>query len=229
MEYHAPVLAPPPAEPTDEAIVERVLGGETALFELVMRRHNRRVFRATRAILRDDAEAEDAMQDAYVSAYQHLAEFGGRARLSTWLVRIAVHAALARLRRKRVAAAVDDRDLEEATMPNTPVRSPEDAVSDAELRAVLEQSIDALPVAFRAVFVLRAVEDMSVAETAEALGIPEETVRTRLHRARGLMREELQKRLDRVAKNAFDFHLSRCDRVVARVLDIIDERTEKTT
>lgn len=199
-------------------IVARVIAGEAALFEVLMRRHNRRVYRAARAILRSEADAEDAMQEAYVTAFQHLAELQGRAKFSTWLVRIAVNAALQRLRRTRAAASIDDADLEEATMAKGPGRSPEEEASDGEVRAVLEETIDGLPPAFRAVFVLRAVEEMSGPETAEALGIPEETVRTRLHRARSLLREEVTKRLDRVAPAAFEFHLSRCDRVVAAVM-----------
>lgn len=211
---------------TDEDIVARVLGGDTAAFELLMRRHNQRVFRAARAILKDDDEAEDAMQEAYVSAYTHLAEFGGRARFSTWLVRIAVYEALGRLRRAKRAASLDDVDVEEVPMATT--RNPEDAASDVELRALLDESVDALPLGFRAVFVLRAVEEMSAAETAEALGIPEETVRTRLHRARGLLRDSLAKKLESAAPQAYAFHLSRCDRVVAAVLGRIAPRDDVT-
>lgn len=208
------------------ALVGKILEGETALFEVLMRRHNRRVYRAARAILRDETEAEDAMQDAYVAAFRHLREFQGRSAFSTWLVRIAVHEALQRLRRKRLAAGIADDDLEEATMGTTHLPSPEKVASDGEVRAVLEQTIDALPAAFRAVFVLRTVEELSGPETAEVLGIPEETVRTRLHRARALLRDEVEKRLDRVAPGAFDFHLSRCDHVVRRVLEQILTRRE---
>lgn len=219
MNYDAPVLdAALPPETADEVVVARVLAGETTLFEVLMRRHNRRVYRAARAILKSEADAEDAMQETYVTAYQHLADLEGRTKFSTWLVRIAVNTALQRLRRARIAAGIDDADLEEATMASGHPRSPEEAASDVEVRAVLEETIDALPPAFRAVFVLRAVEEMSGPETAEALGIPEETVRTRLHRARSLLRDEVAKRLDRVAPAAFDFHLSRCDRVVAAVM-----------
>lgn len=211
----------------DEEIVARVVGGDTAAFELLMRRHNQRVFRAARAILKDDAEAEDAMQEAYVSAFTHLAEFGGRARFSTWLVRIAVYEALGRLRRAKRAASLDDVDVEEVPMATT--RNPEDAASDVELRALLDESVDALPLGFRAVFVLRAVEEMSAAETAEALGIPEETVRTRLFRARGLLRDALAKKLESAASQAYAFHLSRCDRVVAAVLARIAPREGDVT
>ena len=200
---------------TDESVVARVVAGETALFELLMRRHNRRVYRAIRAILRADDDVEDVMQAAYVAAYSHLAEFGGRARFSTWLTRIAVHEALGRLRRGRRTTSLDDVDLEE---PMATTRSPEGAASDRELGKVLERAIDELPIGFRAVFMLRAVEDMDVSETALALEIPEETVRTRLHRARALLRDNLAKTLEDAAPQAFEFHLSRCDRVVAAVM-----------
>jgi RNA polymerase sigma-70 factor (ECF subfamily) len=210
----APVL--PAQETSDDAIVARVLAGDTTSFELLMRRHNQRVFRALRSILRNDDEAEDAMQQAYVSAFTHLSEFAGRARFSTWLVRIAVHEALGRLRRgKRITSFEDEALLEE---PMATTRSPEDAASDVEMRALLDEAVDGLPIAFRTVFVMRAVEDMSVGETAEALGIPEETVRTRLHRARALLRDDLVEKLETAAPNAYAFHLSRCDRVVAAVL-----------
>lgn len=200
---------------TDEAIVARVLDGDTASFELLMRRHNARVFRTARAVLKDADEAEDAMQEAYVSAFTHLAEFGGRARFSTWLVRIVLHEALGRLRRAKRTTSLDD-DLEEKPLATT--RPPDDAASDLELRALLDEAIDALPLGFRTVFVMRAVEGMTAVDTADALEIPEETVRTRLHRARGMLRERLAQKLESAAPNAYAFHLSRCDRVVAAVL-----------
>jgi RNA polymerase sigma-70 factor (ECF subfamily) len=203
-------------ETSDEAIVARVLAGDTPAFELLMRRHNQRVFRAARAILKDEAEAEDAMQQAYVSAFTHLSEFGGRARFSTWLIRIAVYEALGRLRRAKRTASLDDVEVEEEPMATT--RNPEDAASDRELRVLLDEAVDALPLGFRTVFVMRAVEEVSAVDTAEVLGIPEETVRTRLHRARGLLREQLAKKLEAAAPQTYTFHLSRCDRVVAAVL-----------
>jgi RNA polymerase sigma-70 factor (ECF subfamily) len=205
----------------DEAIVARVVAGDTAAFETLVRRHNQRLFRATRAILKNDDEAEDAMQEAYVSAFAHLTDFGGRARFSTWLVRIAVYEALGRLRKGKRLTSLDDTQLEEGPMATT--RDPEEATSDQELRVLLERAVDALPVGFRAVFVMRAVEGLSASETSEALDIPEETVRTRLHRARGLLRDDLVAKLDATAPQAFSFHLSRCDRVAAGVLARIRE------
>jgi RNA polymerase sigma-70 factor (ECF subfamily) len=202
------------ADVTDDAIIARVIEGDAAAFELLMRRHNRRVFRATRAIVKNDDEAEDVMQEAYVSAFAHLGEFGGRASFSTWLVRIAVHEALSRLRKGKRLVSGDD--VLAAHEPVARTRSPEGAVSDAEVRALLESAVDALPISYRSVFVMRAVEEMSVDETAEALDIPPETVRTRHHRARALLAKELGDKIDR-ATAAYDFHLSRCDRIAARV------------
>jgi RNA polymerase sigma-70 factor (ECF subfamily) len=212
----------PPASMTDEEIVTRVLDGEPRLFELIMRRHNARVFRAARAILRDADEAEDVMQHTYVRAYEHLGEFSGRARFSTWLTKIAVYEALARLRKRRRFEPLESRQEEQLmstqSLGISEGGSPEAQASDGEMRAVLEKAIDALPDDFRAVFVLRAIEDMSGAETAECLGIPEETVKTRLHRARGRLQEALLSSIEPALPSVYDFHLSRCDRVVAAVL-----------
>jgi len=206
---------------TDEEIVARVRSGETQLFELIMRRHNRRIYRAARAIVRDDGEAEDVMQDAYVRAYAHLREFEGRALFSTWLTRIAVHEALARRRRGQRFRPIEDQTQETQSMPTGSHFSPEQQASDRETRAVLEKAIDALPDEFRSVFVLRAVEGMTGAETAESLGIPEETVKTRLFRARARLQETLLEALEPVVQQAYELHLSRCDRVVATVLSRI--------
>lgn len=212
---------PSPEQPpvlTDEEVVRRVLAGEIALFEVVMRRNNQRVYRAVRSILRNDTEAEDVMQEAYVNAYAHLADFSGRSRLSTWLVRIAVHEAFARLRHRKRITSFDNEEWEAFDMASTH-ESPEHLTSDRELRALMEEAVDGLPVGFRSVFMLRAVEQLSVTETAEALGIPEETVKTRLHRARGLLKTALTERIGTAVPALFDFHLSRCDRVVSGVLE----------
>ena len=205
-----------PDESSDDAIVARVVAGETAAFELLMRRHNRRVFRAARAILGNDDEAEDAMQQAYASAFTHLREFGGRSRFSTWLVRIAVYEALGRLRRGKRFTSLDDAELEEEPVATT--KNPEEAASDVEMRAVLEAAVDALPLGFRAVFVMRAVEEMSVHETAEALDLPEETVRTRHHRRACPASRERRPKARRRSIGRVQLHLSRCDRVVNAVL-----------
>ena len=213
------VIAPASAL-TDAEIVRRVQAGDRALFEILMRRHNARVFRAARAILRDPDEAEDVMQDAYVRAYEHLGDFEGRARFSTWLTRIAVHEALARARKQKRFDRLDPSgsQSQEQSMTTRPAASPEDETSDREMRVVLERAIDDLPDDFRAVFVLRAVEEMSGAEAAECLGVPEETVKTRLHRARGRLQKTLLTSFEPALPRVYDFHLSRCDRVVDAVL-----------
>jgi RNA polymerase sigma-70 factor (ECF subfamily) len=202
---------------SDEEILARVRSGDVQAFEAVMRRYNQRIYRAVRSIIRDESEAEDVMQEAYVNAFAHLADFEGRSRLSTWLTRIAVHEALSRLRRGKRFSPLDE--SEEAIMPNarsTP--TPEQSAGDRELGTVLEQAVEALPASFRVVFVLRAVEEMSVAETAEVLEIPEETVKTRLHRARGMLKQSILDRTEATLPTLLGFHLSRCDRVSSAVL-----------
>jgi len=206
-----------PAALTDEEIVARVCRGERALFEQLMRRHNARVYRVARAVLRDDDQAEDVMQDAFVRAYEHLREFEGRARFSTWLTRIALYEAFARARKGKRLTELDAQ-LEEPAMATQQSASPEQQLSDAEMRSSIEAAVAELPDEFRTVFVLRAVEGMSGAETAECLGIPEETVKTRLHRARARLKEALVEDLEPNFPALYAFHLSRCDRVVAAVM-----------
>jgi len=203
---------------SDEEIVGRVRAGETQLFELLMRRHNPKVFRAARAILKRDDEAEDVMQDAYVRAYAHLDGFKGEASFATWLTRIAVHEALARLRRERRFFSLDLLRQGALSMSSDSRASPEQEASDAELRVLLDRAIDTLPDEFRLAFVLRAVEQMSCAAAADVLGIPEQTVKTRVFRARERLRRELLSAVDANVASAYAFHLSRCDRVVAAVL-----------
>jgi RNA polymerase sigma-70 factor (ECF subfamily) len=211
---------------SDQAVVARIRDGEHWCFEILMRRHNRRVFRATRAILKRDDEAEDVMQEAYVRAFEHLGEFRGEASFVTWITRIAIHEALARKRRERRFDPLDSAPQQPTLMPLESPRNPEQAVNDQQLRAVLERAIDSLPDDFRAVFVLRAVEQMSGAETAQCLDIPEETVKTRLHRARLRLQEVIVQALDVQSTRAFEFHLTRCDRVVKGVLDRLGVPTE---
>jgi len=208
---------------SDDEIVARVLAGEVLLFEVLMRRHNRLVYRAARAILRSDDEAEDVMQHAYLRAFEHLGSYQARARFSTWLTRIAVHEAFARLRRQKRIGPLDDViETGESMIDRRP--TPEQRLSDAELRVITEAAIDELPHDFRVVFVLRAVEQMSVAHVAESLGILEDTVKTRYFRARELLRKNILERMDESTPHAFDFHLSRCDRVVGAVLAELTRR-----
>jgi RNA polymerase sigma-70 factor, ECF subfamily len=214
-----------PEQLTDAELVRWVVAGESTCFEVLMRRHNRRVYRAARAILRDDAEAEDVAQDAYVRAYQHLAQFEGRASFSTWLTRIVVHEALARVRRRARKEEIDGMD--EARKNRLQALStsvtPELSASAAEVRTLLENSIDALPDSYRHVFVLRDVEEMSTQEAAECLGISEDNVKMRLHRARAQLRRELYARAGAKSSSAFQFMGDRCDRMVAEVMRRIRE------
>jgi len=206
----------------DEDIVNRVLQGQTALFEVLMRRHNERIYRAARAILRDDREAEDVMQQAYLNAYANLRQFDGRAAFATWLTRIAVHEALARARKQGRYQQLDNEDdVVETLSTGGSVPDPERIAFGRELAAVLEAAVDALPDGCREVFVLREVQGMNTAETAEALGVSDDVVKTRLSRAKATLRRDLFERAGLTAAHTFTFGQSRCDRVVAAVLDRI--------
>jgi RNA polymerase sigma-70 factor (ECF subfamily) len=211
---------------TDEELVQLILAGERNLFEILMRRYNQRLYRVTRAILRNDGEAEDVTQEAYVRAYQHLNQFAGRASFSTWLTRIAVHEALARVRRAKRKEEIDA--MEESrkdSLEGLTSRSatPEQSASSAEARNLLERSIDALPDTYREIFMLREVEEMSTSETAHCLGITEENVKTRLYRARALLRKELYARAGARSTSAFQFMGPRCDRLVKIVMQRLAE------
>jgi len=211
----------------DEELVRLILGGAAALYEILMRRYNQRIYRIVLTILRNDTEAEDVMQEAYVRGYQHLDEFRGQAKFSTWLTKIAVHEALARVRRQGRHGEPNSKTDEGLDIMNT-VRSgerdPEAQTYDRELKLVLERAIDALPDVYRSVFVLRVVEGLDVHDTAEALGIGPEAVKSRLHRGRAMLRKELERRAGIVVPEIFPFHLSRCDRVVEGVFQSIDVR-----
>jgi RNA polymerase sigma-70 factor (ECF subfamily) len=198
-------------------------GSTQAEFERLMRQHNQRLFRVARSILREDADAEDALQDAYVQAYRKLAEFRGEAELSTWLTRIVINQALMRVRQRTrdrvvVPFSPDDAAVKELEVADEHAESPSDAALRGELRTVLERRIDELPEAFRVVFVMREIEEMTAKETADALVIPEATVRTRLFRARALLREAIDRDLDTARGGVFGFDGARCDRIVSTVL-----------
>jgi len=213
---------------SDEELVRRIREGDTALFEVIMRRYNTRLYRVARAILKNDTEAEDVMQQAYVNAFTHLDQFADRAKFSTWLTKIAVYEALARARRaKRQADIPRDAGAETNVMDSFPSsrRTPEAEVYDRELGAMLEVAISALPETFRSVFMLRDVEGLSTLETAECLGVNEDTVKTRLFRARAQLRRNLAARIGTEAPAAFQFHATRCDRVVNAVMKRITQRS----
>lgn len=204
----------------DEEVVNCVLAGDTAMFEILMRRHNQRLYRVARAILRDDSEAEDLIQDTYVRAYQHLSQFEGRAKFSTWLTRIAVNEALARRRRLGLYKELEpmsENQGEKVDRLASTAPSPEQQVSSSETLRLLEHAVAALPEIYRTVFVLRDVEEMDTGDTAAVLNISEENVKTRLHRARALLRKKLYAQAGACAREAFSFHAVRCDRVVQNV------------
>ncbi len=220
----------------DAALARRVAGGDHAAFEMLMRRYNRRLYRTARGILRDDAEAEDALQEGYLHAYAAIGNFRGEAQLATWLTRIVANEALMRLRKRTRRAEVVPLDTVAgddfgafddeaagglpglATAAAAAASAPEVVTLRHEVRRIVEARIDALPEVFRVVFALRAVEELSVEEVAEVLSIPAATVRTRYFRARGLLREALARDLDLAIEDAFSFAGARCDRIVAAVL-----------
>lgn len=216
------------SDPSDDGaeLVRRIAQHDEAAFETLMRRHNGALFRVARAILKNGADAEDVLQESYLLAYHHIADFRGEAKLSTWLTRIVVNQALARRRGRHGSRTVvpfnsldaDERAIMESVDDEESADSPEHSTSRAEVRSLLERAIEALPVAFRTVFILREVDELSVAETAECLSITAATVRSRLFRARGLLRESLARELDLATADVFHFGGEHCDRVVAGVL-----------
>ncbi|MCU9957623.1 RNA polymerase sigma factor [Burkholderia sp. BKH01] len=215
----------------DGELARLVAAGSRAAFEQLMRRYNRRLYRLARATLHNDADAEDALQDAYLAAFRAIASFRGDASLSTWLSRLVLNACFTRQRRSarrdNIAPMVSTStigDFERNVMVEDPISSPDRALMRAELRALLERKLDALPEAFRVVFVLRCVEELSVEETAQCLGIPEATVRSRHFRARSMLRESLAQEVDLAERDVFSFGGARCDRIVASVLARLDSR-----
>jgi RNA polymerase sigma-70 factor (ECF subfamily) len=209
---------------TDEDVVNRVLAGETPLYEILMRRYNQRLYRVARAILHDDAEAEDVMQDAYVRAYRNLVQFEGRAKFSTWLTRIAVNEALARFRRRSRLQSLEQSEESRGEIMKplaSAERSPEQQAYDRELGSTLEKAILGLPEDYCLVLMLRDVEEMSTEETAESLNLSAENVKVRLHRARAALRKHLFARAGATAVQSFQFHAPRCDRVVKNVFGML--------
>lgn len=225
--------AAPATAPGEEEWLQRARAGEAVALERLMRRHNRALYRTARAILRDDTEAEDVVQETYLRAFAALGGFRGESALATWLTRIAANEALMRRRGRMREARVVTFDDGEGSFAIANVadeaRGPEMEALAGEVRALLERRIDALPDLYREVFVLRAVEELSVEETAAALGMPEATVRTRFFRARAMLRGSLERQLDAGIAAAFSFDGARCDRIVASVLASLRGQTPKTT
>src|SRR4051794_33590275 len=208
----------------DAEVVERVRAGEKGLYEILMRRHNQRLFRTIRAVVTDDAEAEDVLQETWVRAYEHLDQFAGRASFATWATRIAYHEALARARAGKRWTPVENPEGEvmpEVNRRRATTESPEALAIRGQLGRMLQSAVDALPATYRTVFVLREVEQLSTLETAESLGVSEEAVKTRLHRSRALLRRELQERIGPAVAESYAFLGPRCDRTVERVLQRI--------
>lgn len=218
-------LVPDP-DGSDAALAARIAAHDEAAFALLMRRHNQQLFRTARSILRDDSEAEDVLQEAYLQAWRAIGQFRADARLSTWLTRIVVNAAIGRARQQSRrgevmqlhAEARSILDTDEVNMNPASAETPERGAMRTELRALMEQSIDALPAVFRTVFVLRAVEEMSSDEVAACLDIPEATVRTRFFRARAMLRTALSQEIDFALEKTYAFDGARCDRIIAGVL-----------
>jgi len=217
-------LATDPASPlalADIEIVKRVRAGDSALFEILMRRHNQKVYRAVRAVVKEESEAEDVMQQAYLNAFTHLDQFEERSQFSTWLIRISLNEAFGRRRKMRqyesMAQPSSDSDREKNALIS-PQADPERQAYAQELRRVLESAVDTLPETYRTVFMLRDIEGLSTSEAAAGLGLGDEAVKTRLHRARAMIRRAVTVRIGEVAAGAFPFDAPRCDRVVGAVL-----------
>jgi RNA polymerase sigma-70 factor (ECF subfamily) len=208
-----------PYELSDGEIVQRIVAGDPAPFQILMRRYNQRLFRVARSILRSSCEAEDVVQQTYLSAYLNLSQFEGRASFSTWLVRICVHESLLRVRRrKRQELPMDDH---ESTPDELGDGDPEQQASTRELARLLESACDSLPDGYRVVFMMRGIEEMSTAETAACLDLSEEAVKVRFHRARALLKEHIDDSIGAPARDAFSFLGDKCASMVARVMPII--------
>jgi RNA polymerase sigma-70 factor (ECF subfamily) len=220
-----PAPAPRIAVPSDDAeLVRRALARDDTAFRIIMERHNRRLYRIARGILRNDTEAEDVVQEAYVSAFTHLDGFRGDSSLATWLSRITMNEALGRLRRERLAVDLDTFEAQRTEaqiiqFPQTVTSDdPERTMAQREILQLVERATDNLPEIFRIVFITRVIEGMSVEETADLLGLQPETVKTRLHRARRLVREQLDKQIGPVLMEAFPFAGRRCERMTNAVM-----------
>jgi RNA polymerase sigma-70 factor (ECF subfamily) len=208
----------------DAELVRRVLARDAGAFRAVIQRHNRRLYRIARSVLRNNHDAEDAVQEAYVSAFAHLADYRGESSLAAWLSRIVMNEALGRLRQRRPALDLSvlespDRNAEIIPFPRSdPSSDPEKTMAQRQILDLVEAATDELPQAYRLVFVARVIEGMSVEETADLLGIKPETVKTRLHRARQLLRDQLDKQVGPVLMDAFPFAGRRCERVTEAVM-----------
>ena len=213
----------PPSD--DRELIRLVVSGDRSAFELLMRRHNRRLYRLARAALRNATEAEDALQDAYLLAFRSLHQFRGEASVSTWLSRLVLNECFGRRRRdhrRQTVVPITSSPTEIDIVPDADDELPDQLTGREQVRALLESKVDALPQDFRIVFALRSIEELSVEETAQTLGIPEATVRTRHFRAKSLLRESLAREFDVAERDVFEFGGSHCDHIVSEVLSKID-------
>ena len=206
---------------TDEEVIQRIQSGEKSLFEVIMRRHNQRLFRAARAILKNDSEAEDVVQETYLRAYANLHQFAGEAKFSTWLTRIAVHECFARSKRSRLVRVAENTPVEEQELEGGSQLNPEEELTLRQLGNVLQSVIETLPGKYRVVFALREMEGLSTEETAECLGLSEEAVKSRLFRARSLLRKKIDHRIGASIRRLYQFDGERCDRIVSAVMNAI--------
>lgn len=206
----------------EDDLIRRARARDEAAIRAILQANNRRLFRIARGILRNDSEAEDVVQDTYVRALTHLGEFRGQSSLSTWLVRIAMNEAMGRLRGARPALPLDEQREDKSGAEVIEFRAtssdPEKSVAQRQIQAVVEQAIDDLSEPFRLVFIARVIEEMSIDETADLLGLKPETVKTRLHRARGMLRVNVEKEIGPVLLDAFPFAGQRCERLTDAVL-----------
>ena len=212
--------------PGEAKLIARALENDPAAVRLIMRRNNRRLYRIARSVVRDEGEAEDVVQEAYGRAFTHLREFRGTSSIGTWLARIVLNEALGRLRRRRETVAWESMENQRSARAQiipfpleAPQPDPERTMAQREIIELLERAIDALPDAFRLVLVARAIEGMSIEDTAELLGIRPETVKTRLHRARALLRAKLERDLGPLLPETFPFEGERCERMTSSVLE----------
>jgi RNA polymerase sigma-70 factor, ECF subfamily len=211
------------AEKSDAELVALALARDPAAFRAIMRRYNRRLFRIARGILRDDALAEDALQDAYLKTFRHLADFQGASAFSTWLTRIVMNEALGRLRKasRTPEVSIDTAQMQSRILDfptGSPIDNPEITMAQRQILKLVEEATDNLPEEFRLVFIARVIEEMSVEETAELLSLKPETVRSRLHRARALLRRQLDEMIGPIAMDAFPFAGWKCDQLTERVM-----------
>jgi RNA polymerase sigma-70 factor (ECF subfamily) len=221
---HAQAPHVAPAGTDDSELVRRAMARDEAAVRAIIQANNRRLYRLARGILRNDGEAEDVVQETYVRAFTHLEHFRGDSSLATWLSRIAMNEALGRLRRQRPNVDIDNMasgalEAQIIQFPHSAaVEDPEKSMAQREIQHVVEHAIDELPEAFRIVFITRVIEGMNVEETAEILALKPETVKTRLHRARAMLRDNVEKKIGPVVMEAFPFAGKRCERLTEAVL-----------